>query len=238
MATLATLRLREDDLRARLDAVRERLAACVRLVGQLPEIERRDETAYRTDARDASDPLKTADAARAERERLRIEEAELMIELERIRSGLARRGIRNVALPVLEDVSVATPCDVSWAEMRGDSDTRFCDKCAKHVHNLSMMSRAEAEALVMSIANGQAACIRFYRRADGTMLTQDCPVGVRRQRFWRRTAGIAAAGLLLGALGSLAYANLVGQAVVTPSYATQGFGGGGGPPPAPANVAR
>ena len=44
-------------------------------------------------------------------------------------------------------------------------------------------------------------CVRFYRRADGTVLTQDCPVGLRRAigLTWARTAalvGILWTGLL------------------------------------------
>ena len=37
-------------------------------------------------------------------------------------------------------------------------------------------------------------CARFYRRPDGTLLTRDCPVGIRalRRRLWRAAVGIVA----------------------------------------------
>jgi hypothetical protein len=39
------------------------------------------------------------------------------------------------------------------------------------------MSRQEAEALINK-TEGRL-CVRFYRRADGSILTQNCPVGLR-----------------------------------------------------------
>jgi hypothetical protein len=44
-------------------------------------------------------------------------------------------------------------------------------------------------------------CVRFYRRSDGTMLTQDCPVGVRAARRKTLVLGGVAAVLLIGFLG-------------------------------------
>lgn len=76
----------------------------------------------------------------------------------------------------LEDVRVASPCQADWNKMDGDAQARFCGSCAKHVYNLSSMTRAEAEQLVTE-KEGQL-CVRFYQRADGTMLTSDCNVGV------------------------------------------------------------
>src|SRR4030095_13572867 len=97
-------------------------------------------------------------------------------------------------------VQVASPCPVSWDDMTGDESVganrrRFCKHCNLHVYNLSDMTRAEAEAFV-SQAEGRT-CIRLYRREDGTVLTRDCPVGLRavRQRLLRAVAALA--GLML-----------------------------------------
>lgn len=223
---LAELRAREDGLGRHLDAVRTHLARCTALARELPELERRAEVerarggAYRTQAGDLAGQAATARAARAERARLRIEEAALMLELDQVRARLERRGIRRVTLPQLENVSVASPCDASWADMEGDSDTRFCKKCKKPVYNLSMMAREEAEAMLLA-AGGRGMCVRLYRRTDGTLLTEDCPVGVGRRRFWRRASGIAAAGLLACALG-LAYSDLVCATHVPSTQAAMG----------------
>jgi hypothetical protein len=106
---------------------------------------------------------------------------------------------RTRALPMLDALRVASPCKASWDDMVGDERVRFCDRCAKNVYNLSAMSREEAAHLVGS--KGGDLCARMFQRADGTLMTQDCPVGVRTKRI-RRVAiaavggGLMAAGLL------------------------------------------
>jgi hypothetical protein len=95
-------------------------------------------------------------------------------------------------LPQLEKVGIASPCSESWKDMVGDDRVRFCGKCEKNVFNLSAMTREEADALLEQ-REGKI-CVRFYRRADGKLLTSDCPVGVQR----KRATGVAAvaAGLV------------------------------------------
>jgi hypothetical protein len=61
--------------------------------------------------------------------------------------------------------------------MRGDERVRFCAQCSLNVYNLSDMTRREAEGL-LARAEGRL-CVRFYRRPDGTILTSNCPVGLR-----------------------------------------------------------
>jgi len=89
----------------------------------------------------------------------------------------------------LETIRVASPCDASWDSMAGDERIRFCSQCQKHVYNLSAMSRPEAEGLIEQ-TEGRL-CAGFYRRKDGTILTSDCPVGLRAAR--RRLAMIVSA---------------------------------------------
>ena len=74
--------------------------------------------------------------------------------------------------------------------MVGDDHVRFCGKCEKNVYNLSSLSREEAEALL--VAKEGKMCVRIFRREDGTVLTDDCPVGVTKRR--RRRAAVAAVG--------------------------------------------
>jgi hypothetical protein len=99
----------------------------------------------------------------------------------------------RVAIP-LEQITVASPCHVPWDDMTGDDQMRYCGRCEKNVYNLSGMARAEAEALVAR--TGGRLCVRYYQRADGTMLTQDCPVGLARlRRPFYLIGGLAAAFL-------------------------------------------
>ena len=93
----------------------------------------------------------------------------------------------------LDDIRLAFKCPQRWEDMVGDDRVRDCRGCNKQVFNLSAMTRADAEALLE--ARGVAPCVRFFRRADGTVMTSDCPTGQR--RGGRRLAMVAAAGSAL-----------------------------------------
>jgi hypothetical protein len=102
----------------------------------------------------------------------------------------------------LDQVTVAAPCSADWDEMRGDDRARFCGQCRLNVYNLSGMTKREAEALIAG-AEGRL-CVRFYRRADGTILTENCPVGLRalKRRLSRITRATLSAVLsFLAGLG-------------------------------------
>ena len=93
----------------------------------------------------------------------------------------------------VDRLRIATPCPIGWEQMAGDNRVRFCDHCQLNVYNISELSRIEAEALIAS-TEGRL-CARLYRRADGTVLTKDCPVGLRalRMRVSKRAAAVFAA---------------------------------------------
>jgi hypothetical protein len=63
--------------------------------------------------------------------------------------------------------------------MAGDDRVRFCGECRKNVYDLRGMRREEAEGLLRE--RGGDLCVRLYRRADGTVLTEDCPVGAEQK---------------------------------------------------------
>lgn len=115
-------------------------------------------------------------------------------ELKEVREQLERKQAKR-ALPMLDQVKIASPCSESWDEMIGDERTRFCLKCEKNVYNVAAMTRDEAQQLIDESEG--TACMRLYRRKDGTVITSDCPVGVRRKRVTR----IAAAALAVGGAG-------------------------------------
>lgn len=135
-----------------------------------------------------------------ELEGLRARERELADELARIEKKLGARLKRT--LPMLDQVTVASPCTASWDEMVGDERVRFCLICEKNVYNLSAMTREDAERLLKERAGGEL-CVRYYQRADGTILTQDCPVGVRRKRRKKLALAVAGAGAMAFAATSM-----------------------------------
>jgi hypothetical protein len=81
-------------------------------------------------------------------------------------------------LNLLSRIDVASPCTASWNDMAGDDNVRFCGLCSKNVYNLSALTAEAATNLILE-REGEI-CGRFFRRADGTVLTADCPVGVQR----------------------------------------------------------
>ncbi len=100
------------------------------------------------------------------------------------------------SLDVLNNLRVAAPCPASWAAMRGDDRLRFCEACSKNVYNLSDLTSADAVALLHK-AEGRL-CMHLYRRTDGTVLTGDCPAGLR-FAVRRRVLRLATIGVVLAA---------------------------------------
>ncbi len=116
---------------------------------------------------------------------------------------------RRASLPVLDNIRVAAPCGADWSRMEGDERVRACGDCQKNVYNLSGMTREEAEALILE-KEGRL-CVRYYRRADGTILFGDCGIGAQRRRGRRVLAGVAA---LLTTTGVAAYGAFQGEHVM------------------------
>jgi hypothetical protein len=103
----------------------------------------------------------------------------------------------------LDNLRIAAPCPAQWEEMDGDDRKRFCQACKMNVYNLSGMSKTEAENLLQNQAG--RLCLRMFQREDGTVITDNCPVGVRlirRKLAW--VAGGIAAGFFFAASGALA----------------------------------
>lgn len=129
---------------------------------------------------------------------LKAREAKLAQELEGVDVRLREGGAPRRALPMLDQVKVASPCKAEWNDMVGDARVRFCLQCEKNVYNLSEMKREDAEALLRERMGGEL-CVRFYQRADGTILTQDCPEGVKKKRRKKLALAIAGAGAMAAA---------------------------------------
>jgi len=106
----------------------------------------------------------------------------------------------------LNNIRIASPCKADWDAMYGDDRKRFCSQCKLNVYNLSGMTRDEAEQMIMN-AEGRL-CVRFYRRADGTVLTQNCPVGWARVKQRTRAAFVAMASLFVALFTGVLFASM------------------------------
>ncbi len=136
-------------------------------------------------------------------------------ELDRVATDLDRARSK-VALPMLSQVRVASPCSERWDDMNGDERVRHCGHCDKNVYDLSALTSKQAESLLQ--AHGASLCVRFYRRNDGTVMTSDCPVGRGKRRLRRGALAAVAASLLAAGGFSAAFFShppvVMGQIVV------------------------
>ncbi len=105
----------------------------------------------------------------------------------------------NKSTSLIDNLKIASPCPVKWEEMQGDARTRFCRQCNLNVYNLSAMTRQEATAVVAQ-TEGRV-CVKYFQRQDGTVITADCPVGLKLLR--ERVAGITS--VVLAAVMSLVF---------------------------------
>jgi hypothetical protein len=96
---------------------------------------------------------------------------------------------------LLQNIRIASPCSADWNTMIGDDRVRHCGQCNLNVYNLSAMSGSEAHDLVAE--HEGRLCVRFYHRKDGTVLTRNCPVGLKVvMKRVSRVAGIALSAVM------------------------------------------
>lgn len=91
----------------------------------------------------------------------------------------------------IDNLRVASPCHVPWDSMTGSNRVRNCNSCRINVFNIAEMTAVEAEHLIHT--HDGRLCIRLFKRADGTVITNDCPVGFR--LYQKRVARYAGAAL-------------------------------------------
>jgi len=91
----------------------------------------------------------------------------------------------------VNNLRIASPCSVGWESMGGNERVRLCHSCHLNIYNTAEMTSNEVETLIKN-REGRL-CIRLYKRADGTILTKDCPVGFRAYR--KRVTRLAGAAL-------------------------------------------
>src|ERR1051325_1717451 len=92
----------------------------------------------------------------------------------------------------LNNLRIASPCPADWEKMVGNERVRHCSECNLNVYNLSAITERQVQELIAA-SRGKRLCTRLYRRADGTVLTQDCPWSFR--AVTRKVSHLAAAVL-------------------------------------------
>jgi Carboxypeptidase regulatory-like domain len=97
---------------------------------------------------------------------------------------------------MIDNIRVASPCSADWNKMPGDDRIRHCEACNLNVYNLSAFTEHEIRELLLK-REGRL-CGRLYQRSDGTVMAQNCPVGLR--TITRRISRIG--GVLFSLLAS------------------------------------
>lgn len=107
----------------------------------------------------------------------------------------------------LKHVRIASPCNADWDQMIGNERARFCGQCSLNVYNLSSLGRREAEQLISQ--NEGRLCIRYYRRTDGSIITRNCPVGLRALKRRLKLVARAIASAVLSFFAGVGFYDLL-----------------------------
>lgn len=113
--------------------------------------------------------------------------------LSRLKKNM-KKNMKKNSDSLLDNAVIASPCSMKWDSMIGGDRERSCSGCSRTIYNISDMTKTEAEAFLRK--SGSAECVTFYRRQDGTIMTDDCPRALRRLRDRCRFAVKVAAGFL------------------------------------------
>lgn len=119
----------------------------------------------------------------------------------------------------LNHVTIPSPCSADWNSMIGNDQVRFCGHCNLDVHNLSQMTRRQAERLVAR-SNGRL-CVRYHQNAAGRPAT--LPTGRKLHHIGRRVSRLAAGAFTatLSVTSAVAQGSVSYREVPNPSVARQ-----------------
>lgn len=142
---------------------------------------------------------------------------------------------------VLRNINIASPCSQEWSAMTGNDKTRFCHACQLNVYNFTKMTKSEIAELLNRESCSARVCVSIYRRFDGTVLTKDCPVGMRiiesarlgvRKTYAVIIACLSIACAILAGKLAFDYASNALQQAISQSFAkiTSQLNGGMAPP--------
>ncbi len=108
--------------------------------------------------------------------------------------------------------AIDSPCNADWDTMPGDDTTRHCGECDQSVTDLSMMTREEATALVVTTdSEGRPPCAQYGLTDTGQIIFQ--PQLIRPERRFGRLLAVAALAVT-GVSLAAASADVEGEAVI------------------------
>ena len=90
----------------------------------------------------------------------------------------------------LDLIEIDDPCPMAGLPVPLAERQQYCDHCHKTVHNLSAMTRTEAERLVCERAGPM--CVQYSRSRSGEVITLDSQPQARRSLRWMRLSVLCA----------------------------------------------
>jgi hypothetical protein len=88
----------------------------------------------------------------------------------------------------LNNLTIPEPCAADWNSMVGNDQVRFCEHCSLDVHNLTLLTRSQAERLI-SRSNGRL-CVRYHQDPAGKPAV--LPISQKLHSIGRRVSRLAA----------------------------------------------
>ncbi|MEX1366397.1 MAG: hypothetical protein AB1Z98_24950 [Nannocystaceae bacterium] len=73
-----------------------------------------------------------------------------------------------------QDIEIPEPCHADWASMRPEDRGRYCFECKTKVHDLSAMTKAEAQRFLERTAHEEV-CVSYEHAADGSLVFRAPP---------------------------------------------------------------
>jgi hypothetical protein len=140
---------------------------------------------------------------------------------------------------IINNLKIASPCPMMWSDMQRTPEEaiRFYGDYRKNVYDVSKMSARETALIVQKAEiSGASTCMQLYQRADGTIITDDCPVGLRRIRDGFRKLRSAAATFVVFLCAQSVFAQGKDSSAQSKTIETRGrvavpIGGKIAPPP-------
>jgi hypothetical protein len=151
--------------------------------------------------------LANVEAALADRAVLEADAKSLRSQLTTLQ--VAKRRAAELFLGV-HPLKLKKPCRVPWSSMQGSEHVRHCVKCNEHVYNLSGLTSVQVARLLAEREHG--GCVRFFQRADGSLVTSDCSA-----RSTVVGPPLGRLGVALAGVGALTVATLVPQPSAHPA---------------------
>lgn len=117
---------------------------------------------------------------------------------------------------------VKSPCQEPWEDMHGSKTRRHCERCDRDVHNLSAMTRREADAVIARRAAGERVCVRYTVDDDGQVEFRREPLIPAQLLLRGRQVAMGASLMASAMLGCAPAGTAVGSA--SSHYAAEGLG--------------